>query len=134
MNSKQPLNVAAVVVLAMLWCGAAATGSAQEKTQPKGKTASAQTLTSSVQVPPGEKDPAKLQAAAKVGADTVKAAAIEMHKGWPVKYVMVKNLKGNLVYEVEFTDDQEYWFDAGTGEQLNGKVASKMNEAMKKSK
>src|ERR1051326_7439212 len=109
MNSKHYLKIAALVVLAMLWCGTPTTASAQEKTQAKAKTS--QTLVSSVQVPPGEKDPNKLQAAAKVSADKVKAAALELHKGWPVKYVMVKNLKGNLVYEVEFTDDQEYWFD-----------------------
>ena len=82
---------------------------------------------SSVQVPPGEKDDAKLQAAAKVGPDQVKADAMGRHKGWPVKYVHLKNLKGNLVYEVEFTDDEEYFYDAGTGELLNGKEAKKLN-------
>ena len=39
-----------------------------------------------------EKDEAKLQAAAKITAEQAKSAAIEKHKGWPVKYVELKNL------------------------------------------
>ena len=104
-------KIAACVVLVLLWLSLAA---AQDK---HGKQKSGP-YHSSIQVPPSEKDQAKLQAAAKVSPDQVKAAAIEKHTGWPVKYVTLKNIKGDLVYEVEFKDDVEMFFDAGTGELL----------------
>jgi hypothetical protein len=123
MTKKHYLKIAAFVAAALLWQGAAPRAGAQEKPKAPPPSWSA-SYHSSVQVPPSEKDEAKLQAAAKVNAEQVKAAAMELHKGWSVKYVELKNVKGNLVYEVEFKDDKEYFFDAGTGE-LFAKPAKK---------
>jgi len=120
MTAKHHLKITAFVFLVLLCQGTASSTSAKEKQ--KGKS-----LQSSIQVPPSEKDEAKLQAAAKITAADAKAAAVKQHPRSPVRYVQIRNLKGNLVYEVEFQDDKEYMIDAG-----NGEVLTKGQEGKKK--
>jgi uncharacterized membrane protein YkoI len=111
MNRKSYLKIMAVLVLFLMGYGTVSKALAGEEKRKSG-------YHSSIQVSPSEKDEAKLSAATKITADQAKAAAIEKHKAWPVKYVEIRNLKGNLVYEVEFQDDKEIFVDAGTGEIL----------------
>ena len=120
MSAKRYVKIAALVALALLGYGrvtGAFAGQEKEKKAPG--------YHSSIQVPASEKNEAKLQAAAKITAEQAKTTAIEKHKGWAVRYVKIKNLKGNLVYEVEFQDDKEYMIDAGTGELLTTGKESK---------
>ncbi len=113
MNRKSYLKIMAVMVLFLIgYSTVSKVFAGEEKEKKKGG------YHSSIQVSPSEKDEAKLSAAAKITPDQAKAAAIEKHKGWPVKYVEIRNLKGNLIYEVEFQDDKEIFVDAGTGEVL----------------
>lgn len=111
MTAKHYLKIAAFVAFALLWHGTVPRASAGQKQKTRG-------YHSSIQVPPSEKDEAKLQAAAKITPEDAKAAAVKRYQAWPVKYVMIRNIKGNLVYEVEFQDDKEFIIDAGTGELL----------------
>jgi uncharacterized membrane protein YkoI len=68
---------------------------------------------SSIQVLTSEQDEAKLLAAAKITPDEAKAAAMEKYKGSPIKYVKIHNVKGNLMYEVEFQNGKECILDVG---------------------
>ena len=111
MSVKHYLKIVVIVASVVFWQGTLLQAGQKEK--PKSKA-----LQSSIQVPPSEKDEAKLQAAAKITAEDAKKAALKAHKGSAVKYVAIRNLKGNLVYEVEFQDEKEYMIDAGTGELL----------------
>ncbi len=124
MTAKHYLKIAAFVAFALLWHGTVPRATAQEKQEGKQKT---QANRSSIQVPPSEKDEAKLQAAAKITAEDAKNAAVKKHPRSPVKYVQIRNLKGDLVYEVEFQDEQEYMVDAG-----NGEILTKGQEGKKK--
>jgi len=113
MNRKSYLKIMAFIVLFLIGYGTVSRVFAGEEKEKKKAG-----YHSSIQVSPSEKDEAKLSAAAKITPEQAKVAAIEKHKGWPVKYVEIRNLKGNLVYEVEFQDDKEFFVDAGTSEIL----------------
>jgi hypothetical protein len=127
MTTKHYLKAVAVLALALLWCGAVPKAGAQVE-KPKAAPPPPEwqgTFHSSVQVPPAENDPDKLQAAAKVNAEEIKNAAIKVHPGWKIRYIQLKNVKGNLIYEVEFKDEKEFFFDAGTGELMNNPAKKK---------
>ena len=121
MTTRNYLKVAAVVVLTLLCCGAVPKAGAQVE-KPKAAPPPPEwqgSFRSTVQVPPAENDPDKLQAAAKADAEQIKNAAMKVHPGWKIRYIQLKNIKGNLIYEVEFKDEKEFFFDAGTGELMN---------------
>jgi uncharacterized membrane protein YkoI len=106
MTAKYHLTITIFVAFALLGYGTISGARAGDEGKAAPYHASIQVLTS-------EQDEAKPLAAAKINPDDAKAAAMEKYKGSPFKYVKIHNVKGNLVYEVEFQDGKEYILDAG---------------------
>lgn len=109
----RPLSIAIFFAVALIGCTIPVSTNAQTEVPP---------YTSSIQVSKSvPTDERHLLSLAKITPDEARAAGIAYYSG-ELKYVKIRSIAGNLVYEVEFQDGLELMIDAGSRELLQVKI------------